>query len=128
MHCAKHLATKSFLCVLQHKARERQAIMAHACAADETTWRRRACKRLAAVSAVKATRDYMTCRSRPPTPDPFDRTVTKRCWERSIQNFRRVLRAQAPQTPLEWLEGAETETIENFYDFENLQNVKKIGK
>ncbi len=74
---------------------------------DETIWRRRLAKRLSGVRFVKATPEYAACCSRPPTPDPYDRTVSKRRWERSLKDFRRAIRDQAPQSPLEWLGGLE---------------------
>jgi len=70
---------------------------------DETIWRRRLIKRLAAVRFMKASPEYATCNARPSTPDPMDRTISKRRWERSIQEFRRALRDQGPQNPIDWL-------------------------
>ena len=82
--------------------------MAKACVnEDDTIWRRRLAKRLAGVCAVKASPDYAACCVRPTTPDPSDRTVSKRRWERSMQEFRRALRDQAPQSPIDWLGGPE---------------------
>ena len=76
---------------------------------DETIWRRHLAKRLAGVRFVKATADYAACCSRPPTPDPFDRTVTKRKWEKSMQDFRRALRAPAPRNLPDGFGGLEEE-------------------
>ena len=84
--------------------------MAKACTSDdELIWRRRLGKRQAGVRFVKASPDYAACCLRPPTPDPFDRTVTKRRWERSMQDFRRAIRDQAPQNAPEWLEAQGSE-------------------
>ena len=58
-------------------------------------WCRRQAKRLAAVRAVKASKDYTGCAVRPATPDPLDRSVSKRCWEKSVQEWRQALRSQA---------------------------------
>ena len=59
---------------------------------DEIIWRRRLKKRLAAVAFIKSTLEYTTCCSRPSTPDPLDRTVSKRRWEQAVMDFRRDLR------------------------------------
>ena len=61
---------------------------------DDTIWRRRLAKRLTGVRAAKASPHYATCWARPVTPDPYDRTVSKRRWEWSMQVFRRALRDQ----------------------------------
>ena len=61
---------------------------------DENDWQRRLSHRLAGVRSVKTSSDYAACCARPPTPDPYDRTVTKRRWERSIQEFRQALRGE----------------------------------
>jgi hypothetical protein len=73
---------------------------------DEIIWRRRLTKRLAALRFVKATTDYVRCQARPPTPDPFDRAVSKRRWEQRVQDFRRALRDGVPQNPIAWPEAA----------------------
>ena len=87
--------------------------MENVCHDDEAIWSRRLAKRLAGVSFVKATADYAACYPRPPAPDPSDRTVSKRGWERSMQDFRcrirSALRDQASQSPLDWLGGPERE-------------------
>ena len=64
---------------------------------SEAIWNRRVAKRLASVRAAKASPAYALCSVRPATPDPFDRTVSKRMWERSMQEFRRSFREQAPR-------------------------------
>ena len=64
---------------------------------DEGIWRRRVAKRLASVRAAKASPAYASCSVRPATPDPFDHTVSKRSWERSMHTFRRNVREQAPR-------------------------------
>ena len=74
---------------------------------DEALWQRRLQHRMNGVSAVKATELYAGSRSRPRTPDPFDRSVSKRRWEASMQAFRLALREAERLTPLEWLGGSE---------------------
>ena len=62
---------------------------------DDDIWRGRVAKRLAIVQAVKASPAYALCSGcsvRSGTPDPFDRKVSKRSWERSMQQFRQSLR------------------------------------
>eukprot|EP00973_Karenia_brevis_P023925 3298936-Karenia_brevis.AAC.2 len=60
---------------------------------SEVTWQRREQKRNAAVRAIKASPEYKsTIRPRPKTPDAFNRTISKRQWEFSIQEWRRELR------------------------------------
>ena len=71
---------------------------------DDSIWRRRLTKRLAGVRSVKTSLEYAASSVRPPTPDPSDRTVSKRRWQRSVQEFRRALRDLVPQQPVELLE------------------------
>jgi hypothetical protein len=75
--------------------------------ARESVWRRREAKRRAAVEAVKASRGYAVCSERPPTPDPSDRALTKRQWERGMQDWRQALRTRVAQRPIDWLGGPE---------------------
>ncbi len=103
------MLARSFFCIATPSASTvHQAAMSHI-SEDETIWRRRLAKRLAGVRYVKASPEYAACCVRPATPDPFDRTVSKRHWERTMQEFRRVLRDQAPQSPIDWLGGVEAE-------------------
>ena len=58
---------------------------------------RRQIKRQAAVAAIKNTPAYIVVKARgrrSPTPDPEDRTISKRSWERSIMEWRKNLREQ----------------------------------
>ena len=57
-------------------------------------WQRRTFKRLQAVSAIKASPeyDYPGNAMRPQTPDPYDRGVSKRRWEKGVMHWRRALR------------------------------------
>ena len=57
----------------------------------EADWQRRCSHRRAAVGYVKSTWEYKASAansSRPPTPDPEDRNISKRVWEKSIQTWR----------------------------------------
>lgn len=61
----------------------------------EADWQRRLSHRRAGVSYVKSTWEYKTSAansSRPPTPNPADRNVSKRMWEKAIQTWRRDLK------------------------------------
>ena len=77
----------------------------------ETDDERQARKRLNAIRAVKKSTDYVallvqeSCCSgrgqRPTTPDRDDRTLSKRSWEKAIQQWRRDLKFCVAQLPLE---------------------------
>ena len=71
----------------------------------DEVWRRRICKRSATVRAVKSSPQYAACLTRTPTPDPCDRSVSKRRWEAGVASWRRALREQA--RPIDWLGGPE---------------------
>ena len=61
----------------------------------EEDWERRIRHRRAAVNHIKCTPEYVAANahsSRPPTPDPEDRNVSKRSWEKSVQAWRRDLK------------------------------------
>jgi len=65
--------------------------------ASEEDWQRRVQKRHAIVAHIKGTAEYKSCSamqraSRPITPDPYDRSVSKRQWEGIIVNWRNSLR------------------------------------
>ena len=67
---------------------------------DEETWQRREAHRTAGVVAVKRSRQYLivtedTENARPKTPNPRDRTLSKRGWERGVQVWRVKLEAAA---------------------------------
>ena len=67
---------------------------------DEEVWERRTAHRLAGVGAIKRSAHYLivtedTGNARPKTPDPGDRTVSKRSWERGVQQWRANLAAAA---------------------------------
>ena len=74
-----------------------------AMAGDETpeeTLARRRTKRLAAVSAVQRSTEFLEVSARlgpPAVPDPRDMTVSKRAWERSVMRFRAAVRDAACQ-------------------------------
>jgi len=63
----------------------------------EQTAARRFAKRTAGVQAVKKTPEYIVTMlhhgARPDTPDPSDEKMSKRTWEKSMMNWRAVLRA-----------------------------------
>ncbi len=54
-------------------------------------WLRREEKRRAAVEAVKRTDKYREATERPLTPDPTDPMVSKRDWEKGVQEWRKCL-------------------------------------
>ncbi len=69
----------------------------------ETAWAHRLCHRSDAVDAVKRSADYeamvelvssgrLDPGTRPHTPNPLDRTISKRHWERTVQDWRVRLR------------------------------------
>ena len=61
----------------------------------EEDWQRRIRHRRAAVNHIKCTPEYVAANahsSRPHTPDPEDRNVSKRSWEKSVQAWRRDLK------------------------------------
>jgi len=65
--------------------------------ATEEVWQHRIQKRNAAVSMIKATPEYQGCLARqgsrrPATPNPFDRSVSKRQWEGKVVGWRTGLR------------------------------------
>ena len=67
---------------------------------SEATWARRLRKRTEGVEAIKRSEDYLQVTAdpshpRPKTPDPHDRKVSKRSWERSVQVWRFDLKAVA---------------------------------
>lgn len=67
---------------------------------DEDTWQRREAHRAEGVAAVKRSRHYLTVtedtgNARPKTPNPRDRTLSKRGWERGMQVWRFKLEAAA---------------------------------
>ena len=63
---------------------------------EEQMWERRGSHRRAGIAAVKRSADYIAalkrCGQRPTTPCPEDRTISKRSWERSVQEWRVFLR------------------------------------
>ena len=61
----------------------------------ETDWLRRLSHRRKAVCSIKSTLEYKASAAstrRPPTPDPEDRSVSKRGWEACVQKWRRELK------------------------------------
>jgi hypothetical protein len=60
----------------------------------------RHCKRATSVSAVKATRHFKRAQAAswlragwmPQTPDPWDRSLSKRAWETAMQDWRRTMK------------------------------------
>ena len=72
------------------------------CGADEEcneeVWQRRSAHRAAGVAAVKRSADYISATAdphvpRPNTPNPTDRKLAKRAWERGVQQWRMDLKA-----------------------------------
>ncbi len=72
----------------------------------DAVWQRRCRHRLAGVLAAQRSRDFNTRLAKlsageqsqegaPLAPDPEDRSVSKRQWERSMQQWRQAIRAFA---------------------------------
>ena len=64
---------------------------------NEEVWQRRSAHRLAGVAAVKRSTDYIGATAdtgvrRPRTPDAMDRKLSKRAWERAVQQWRKDLK------------------------------------
>lgn len=71
---------------------------------SEEVWRRRSAHRAAGVAAVKRSADYISAAAgprvpRPKTPDPTDRKLSKRAWERGVQQWRMDLKDVAALLP-----------------------------
>ena len=69
-------------------------ILSDVLAGPEEDWQRRIRHRRAAVTHIKCTPEYVAANahsSRPRTPDPEDRNVSKRSWEKSVKAWRRDL-------------------------------------
>ena len=66
---------------------------------------RRLRKRATGVAAVMRTPAYIIVtlvhKIQLPTPDPYNRSVSKRAWETSMQNWRRALREALKQIHVE---------------------------
>ena len=78
------------------RRRSRSAVGANE-ESNEEDWQRRLAHRAAGVAAVKRSADYLSVTAdpnvaRPTTPDPTDRTLSKRTWERGVQLWRFALR------------------------------------
>jgi hypothetical protein len=98
--CRNWLAAFS---VLQHQGEVHLAVMTNTpVKEDENIWRRRLAERLAGLRSMKATPEYVACRLRATTPDPFDRTLSKRRWKRGVQEFHQAVRDQSPQSLMDW--------------------------
>jgi hypothetical protein len=60
----------------------------------------RHCKRATSVSAIKATRQFKCAQAAswlragwmPQTPDPWDRSISKRSWETAMQDWRSTMK------------------------------------
>jgi hypothetical protein len=71
--------------------------------ASEEEWQRRATKRTAAVEQIKSSAEYKAFKMHhartpsatpaPRTPDPTDRTISKRAWESGVMKWRTEIRA-----------------------------------
>ena len=71
------------------------AILSEVQVVTEADWQRRISHRRAVVSYVKSTWEYKAAAANsscPSTPDPENRDVSKRKWEKSIQTWRRDLK------------------------------------
>jgi hypothetical protein len=69
--------------------------------ASDEVWARRHTKRWNAVHHVLKSDDYKECVRMGyviAAPDPEDRRVSKRAWERSVQDWRKALKALAQPT------------------------------
>ena len=72
---------------------------------NEEVWQRRMMHRLAGVAAVKRSNDYIMATDhahvpRPRTPDATDRKLSKRAWERWVQQWRMDLKGVAQNLPI----------------------------
>ena len=75
---------------------------------SEEVWQRRSAHRAAGVAAVKRSADYISVAAsprvpRPNTPDPTDRMLSKRAWERGVQQWRMDLKAVVQILPPDWI-------------------------
>ena len=86
---------------LPERGRERRRSVSP-CGANEEcedeVWQRRSAHRAAGVAAIKRSADYISATAnphvpRPNTPDPMDRKLGKRAWERGNQQWRKDLKA-----------------------------------
>ena len=70
---------------------------------DDTEWARRLAHRTEGTRAVKRTKDYTAAWTaqvpRPRTPDPTRRDLSKRAWERAMQEWRHGLKGVVSQMP-----------------------------
>ena len=71
---------------------------------NEEVWQRRSAHRAAGVAAVKRSADYISATAdprvpRPKTPDPTDRKLSKRAWERGVQQWRMDLKGVVANLP-----------------------------
>ena len=71
---------------------------------NEEVWQRRSAHRAAGVGAVKRSADYIRATEdpgvpRPKTPDPTDETLSKRAWERGVQQWRMGLAGAVANLP-----------------------------
>ena len=66
---------------------------------SEEEWQRRQETRRAIVARMKESPEYMTLQTscRPATPDPTDRTISKRFWETKVQAWRNALKDQSQE-------------------------------
>ena len=72
---------------------------------NEEVWQRRMAHRLAGVAAIKRSADYIMATAhahvpRPRTPDATDRKLSKRAWERWVQQWRMDLKGVAQNLPI----------------------------
>ena len=67
------------------------------------TWEKRSAHRLAGVKAIQRSSDYIAVVTagvpRPKTPDPTDRKLSKRAWERGVQQWRMDLKGVKAKLP-----------------------------
>ena len=71
---------------------------------NEEVWQRRSAHRAAGVGAVKRSADYIRATEdpgvpRPKTPDPTNRKLSKRAWERGVQQWRMDLKGAVANLP-----------------------------
>ena len=72
---------------------------------NEEVWQRRMAHRLAGVASIKRSADYTTATAhahvpRPRTPDATDRKLSKRAWERGVQQWRMDLKGVVQNLPI----------------------------
>ena len=88
----------------RERRRSRSPVGANDEECNEEVWQRRSAHRAAGVAAVKRSADYISATAdpnvpRPKTPDSTDRKLSKRAWERGVQQWRMDLKGVVASLP-----------------------------